>query len=99
MITLESEARSSSLRLSQKWCDGKPWFTEVSFLGAKTEARDFSVSLIDPTGSIATFYVQVKATTKGYSGSGSKKKLKVKVDSEDVRKAKNGSGPDLRRRD
>jgi hypothetical protein len=79
--------------LITKWCYGKPWFAEVTFLGAKAEARDFSVSLIEPTSGIATLYVQVKATTRGYSGTGSKKKLKVKVEKKDVEKLKTVPGP------
>jgi hypothetical protein len=79
--------------LITKWCGGEPWFTEVLFLGAKAEARDFSVSLVSPDSGIATFFVQVKATTTGYSGSGSKAKLKVKVDKDDVEKLKTVPGP------
>jgi hypothetical protein len=79
--------------LVTKWCDGKPWFTEVVFLGAKAEARDFSVCLIEPSSGIANFYVQVKATTTGYTGKGKKKKLNVQVDKEDVEKLKTVPGP------
>lgn len=37
--------------------------------------------------------MQVKATTTGYRGKGRKKKLKVKVDKEDVEKLKTIPGP------
>ena len=79
--------------LITKWCDGAPWFTEVVFLGAKSEALDYSVKLIEPTDISAIFHVQVKATTTGYIGRGSKKKLNVKVVKKDVEKMKKSPIP------
>ncbi len=76
-----------------KWCDGEPWFTGVQFLGAKAEAKDFMVSLIGPTAGDATFFVQVKATTTGYSGSGATRKLRVRVGKQAVQKLKAVPGP------
>jgi hypothetical protein len=79
--------------LITKWCDGEPWFTQVVFLGGKAETKDFMVNLIAPTCGDATFYVQVKATTTGYSGKGASRKLKVKVDKATVEKLKETPGP------
>ncbi|MBY0512384.1 MAG: hypothetical protein K2P78_00545 [Gemmataceae bacterium] len=76
-----------------KWCDGEPWFTEVVFLGAKAEAKDFMVSLIAPSAGEATFFVQVKATTTGYTGTGAARKLRVKVGREAVQRLKAVPGP------
>jgi hypothetical protein len=73
--------------LITRWCDGHPWFDEI-FLGDKQETIDFMVKLIDASTGGACFCVQVKATKTGYSGSGSNRKLKVKVSREDVKKLK-----------
>jgi hypothetical protein len=73
--------------LITRWCNGEPWFSVV-FLGEKAEAKDFLVNLIEPTSGDASFYVQVKATTQGYSGKGANRKLKVKVEAADVEKLK-----------
>jgi hypothetical protein len=78
--------------LITKRCNQQFWFL-CTFLGGKAETKDFSVSLIEPSGKEATFFVQVKATTQGYSGSGQKKKLKVKVTKEDIAKLKQVTGP------
>jgi Domain of unknown function (DUF4365) len=69
--------------LITKWCGGKPYFTD-SFLGEKHETTDFLVELISPTCGHAHFYVQVKATTSNYSGTGQGRKLGVQVAREDV---------------
>jgi hypothetical protein len=78
--------------LITKWCDGEPWF-QAQFSGAKAETKDYAVSLIDPTSKDATFFVQVKATTKGYSGKGANRKLRLKVNKKDVEKLKKAPGP------
>jgi hypothetical protein len=78
--------------LITKWCGGRPWFDDV-FLGEKAEARDYLVNLIDPSVIASLFYVQVKSTSKGYSGKGADKKLNVSVSKEDVRKLKQTAGP------
>ncbi len=75
-----------------EWCFGRMWFF-ADFLGAKGEALDHRVSLIAPSTFGAVFYVQVKSTTRGYSGQGAKRKLKVKVSKEDIRKLKTVPGP------
>lgn len=74
--------------LITRWCDGEPWFTGVQFLGAKAEAKDFMVSLIAPTAGDAVFYVQVKATTTGYTRTGATRKLRIKVGKRAVEKLK-----------
>ena len=69
------------------------WFIDT-FLGEKYEAKDYLVTLIDPTcGTDATFYVQVKATTKGYRGSGAKQKLKANVTKNGVGKLREANLP------
>ncbi len=78
--------------LITKWCDGEPWF-QVIFQGEKAETKDFAVQLIDPTNTAAVFYVQVKATRGGYTGKGARRKLKVSVTKDDVRKLKKIGGP------
>lgn len=78
--------------LITRWCNGEPWFDDV-FLGEKAETKDFMVTLIEPTSGDAPCYVQVKATTAGYSGKGNKKKLRVKVSLADVNKLKTSPGP------
>jgi hypothetical protein len=78
--------------LITKWCGGEPWFDDV-FQGEKAEIIDFVVQLIEPTATAAVFYVQVKATGKGYSGIGANKKLNVKVSKKAVSRLKNCAGP------
>jgi len=73
-------------------CDNQRWF-EGDFEGAKAETKDFTVNLVEPTSTYAVFYVQVKGTTRGYSGKGAKRKLKAKVSKADVAKLKRQPGP------
>jgi len=75
-----------------KKCDGRYWFS-LRFLGEKAETKDFAVYLKDPACGEATFFVQVKATTLGYSGEGRHRKLRVNVSKEDVLKLKTVNGP------
>jgi hypothetical protein len=75
-----------------KKCSGRFWF-HCDFLGDKAEAKDFIVYLINPTRPEATFFVQVKATSQGYSGKGRSRKLKVNVGKKDVKKLKGVTGP------
>jgi hypothetical protein len=75
-----------------KKCNGRFWF-HCDFLGDKAESKDFTVTLIDAPSGEATFFVQVKATTTGYSGTGANRKLKVKVSKKDIKKLKRVTGP------
>jgi hypothetical protein len=75
-----------------KKCDDRFWF-HTDFLGDKAETKDFIVNLIEPSCIEATFFAQVKATTKGYSGRGANRKLKVNVSKKDVKKLKAVTGP------
>jgi hypothetical protein len=75
-----------------KRCSGKFWF-DSEFLGDKAETKDFTVYLINPGCGEATFFVQVKATSKGYRGKGTKRKLMVSVTKADVQKLKRITGP------
>jgi hypothetical protein len=75
-----------------KKCSGRFWF-HCDFLGDKAETKDFVVYLIDPACTEATFFVQVKATSRGYSGKGKKRKLKANVSKKDVKKLKGVNGP------
>lgn len=70
-----------------KQCGGRFWF-DPAFLDGKSETKDFAVSLIDPKCGEATLFVQVKATARGYSGKGTKRKLRVSVSKADVAKLK-----------
>src|SRR5436309_3204592 len=78
--------------LITKKCKGRFWF-HCEFLGDKAETKDFTVSCIEPSCGEATFFVQVKATSKGYTGKGRKRKLKVNVSEKDVKKLKRVTGP------
>jgi hypothetical protein len=78
--------------LITKWCNGKPLFTD-NFLGEKHETTDFLVELINPTCGHGHFYVQVKATTANYSGTGTGRKLDVQVTKDDVEKLKQIHAP------
>lgn len=75
-----------------KKCNGQYWFS-LRFLGEKAETKDFAVYLKDPSCGEATFFVQVRATTLGYSGKGTKRKIRVNVTKDDVRKLKTVTGP------
>jgi hypothetical protein len=75
-----------------KQCNGRFWF-HADFLGDKAETKDYTVLLINPSCGEATFFVQVKATTRGYSGKGAKRKLKANVSKKDVEKLKRVTGP------
>jgi hypothetical protein len=75
-----------------KKCSGRFWF-RCKFLGDKAETKDFTVYCIDPSCGEATFFVQVKATSKGYVGKGRKRKLRVNVSEKDVKKLKRVTGP------
>src|SRR5437762_961435 len=74
------------------WCGGRQLFIDT-FLGAKHETKDFMVELIEPTSGHANFYVQVKATTANYSGSGANRRLLVKVTKEDIERLKEIQAP------
>ena len=54
------------------WCFRRFWF-KATFLGDKAEALDHIVTLINPSSFGAYFYVQVKATTRGYRGTGAQR--------------------------
>jgi hypothetical protein len=75
-----------------KKCSGRYWF-DSHFLGDKAPTKDFTVSLINPSSGEATFFAQVKATSKGYTGKGANRKLKVNVTRRDVSKLKQVTGP------
>lgn len=78
--------------LISKKCRGRFWFYS-EFLGDKAETKDFTVYLIEPDYTEATFFAQVKATSKGYSGKGVNRKLKANVSKKDVKKLKELTGP------
>jgi hypothetical protein len=61
------------------------WF-EWTFLGAKNEATDYLLTLVDAPDGPATCYVQVKATPLGYFGTGRRRKLRVKLATKDLQK-------------
>src|SRR4051794_21254682 len=78
--------------LITRWCDGEQWFDPL-FLGDKAETRDFIVHLIGPSTVAAAFHVQVKSPQQGYTGTGAKRRLNVKVSKEDVDRLKRSSAP------
>jgi hypothetical protein len=78
--------------LITRWCGGRPWFDEV-FLGEQFEARDFMVNLVEPSTVEACFFVQVKATALGYTGSGVRRRLRVQISRRDIETLKNAPGP------
>ena len=73
------------IMLITKWCDKRPWFQGL-FLGAKAEAKDYLITLVEPTSGDATGYVQVKATNQGYFGKGKNRKLKVGLTKKSLKK-------------
>jgi hypothetical protein len=73
-------------------CAGRYWF-DPEYLGGKVETKDFTVTLIKPDCGQGTFFVQVKATSKGYKGTGKKRRLKVNVTKAEVLKLKQVPGP------
>ncbi|MCI0682468.1 MAG: DUF4365 domain-containing protein [Gemmataceae bacterium] len=75
-----------------KKCKGRFWF-QTTFAGDKAETKDFIVNLIEPSTGEATFFAQVKATSKGYSGKRSARKLRVNVTKKDMKKLKSVNGP------
>ena len=75
-----------------RWCGGEDWFEEER-LGGKTEVVDFLVNLLDPADGRPQFYVQIKSTSKGYSGAGTSERLKVNVSLEDILEMKKFSIP------
>jgi hypothetical protein len=78
--------------LITRFCYGRFYFHEV-FLGEKHATTDFKVELINPTSAGAWFYVQVKSTTKGYTGAGDGRLLNVKVTKNEIEKLKKAPGP------
>jgi hypothetical protein len=75
-----------------EFCGGVPLF-EVVFLGDKHPTTDFIVKLIGSSQGEAFFFVQVKATTSGYTGSGADRKLNVAVKKADVQRLKKELAP------
>jgi hypothetical protein len=73
-------------------CFGRFWFSP-DFLGDKAEALDHRVTLVEPSTFGASLYVQVKSTTRGYSGKGPRKRLKVRISKTNVGKLKMVPGP------
>lgn len=78
--------------LITKWCGGEPWFDD-DYLGEKRETKDFAVNLVEPSSGDAYFFVQVKATEGRYTGTGSKRRLGVKLTKKDMSKLKRSGGP------
>lgn len=76
--------------LITKWCGGNQWFTET-FLGEKSEAKDFLLNLIDPSSGDAICYVQVKSTVRGAYKKG--QKLRGSVKQSDIAKLKKLKAP------
>jgi len=75
-----------------KKCNGRFWFY-TEFLDGKAEAKDFTVYCIEPACYEATFFAQVKATSRGYTGKGKNRKLRVNVSEKDVQRLKRLTGP------
>lgn len=80
-------------KIITKWCDDRIWFIDT-FLGDKFEAKDYLVTLLDEKGEKdATFYVQVKATSMGYTGAESDKRLRANVTPDDIESLKGANAP------
>jgi hypothetical protein len=60
---------------------------------ARDEAKDFLVNLIEPESGDAHFFVQVKATRSGYTGTGPDEKPNVNVTRADIAKLKKVPAP------
>ena len=70
--------------LISRRCRGRFYFHPLH-MGEKHPTADMLVEALDCPGIQANFYVQVKSTTKGYSGAGVLEKLNVSVGRADLR--------------
>jgi hypothetical protein len=62
-------------------------------MGEKHPTTDLVVELVEPSRIRSVFYVQVKATSRDYSGKGRHKRLKIHLNRSDVEKLKRYPGP------
>jgi hypothetical protein len=78
--------------LISRRCRDRFYFHPVH-LGEKHPTIDMVVELLDPTNVKSLFYVQIKSTALGYTGSGSSERLRVTITSEDIERLKAFPGP------
>ena len=69
------------------------FFFHPVHMGEKHPTTDMIVELFDPANIRSVFYVQVKSTTMGYSGTGASRRLVVRITQADVEKLKKYPGP------
>ncbi len=62
-------------------------------LGEKHRGVDMVVELLDASNIQAVFYIQVKSTTLGYTGTGNDERLRVEISSADIERLKTFPGP------
>ncbi len=72
---------------------GRKFYFHPIHMGEKHPTADMVVELLDPTNVQSLFYVQVKSSTLGCSGTGAAEKLKVDISREDIEKLKGYPGP------
>ena len=75
-----------------RMCRKKFYFHPIH-MGEKHPIIDMVVELHDPTNVQSMFYVQVKSTTLGYTGTGIDERLRVEISSSDIEQLKKSPGP------
>jgi hypothetical protein len=78
--------------LISRMCRRRFYFHPIH-MGEKHPTTDMMVELLDTRGVRSHFYVQVKATTLGYVGSGPGRRLRIDVSRGDVDRLKYYPGP------
>src|SRR5262249_32623268 len=71
---------------------GRPYFFS-HFLGEKFKTLDFIVELLEPNQSAPYFFVQVRTTRQGYTTGEGPRKLKIRVEAEDVARMREYPAP------
>jgi hypothetical protein len=69
------------------------FFFHPVHMGEKHKTTDIFVELIDSTYVQSIFYIQVKSTTRGYTGAGTNRRLNVDVPQAEVEMLKKYPGP------
>ena len=73
--------------LITRMCYGRFFFHPMP-MGEKHPTTDMVVELLEPVRVRSLFYVQVKSTSRGYTGTGSHRRLAVRLTRSDVEKLK-----------
>lgn len=71
----------------------KRFYFHPIHMGEKHPTTDMVVELVNAPGILSVFYVQVKATSLGYTGTGNDERLRVEIGAEDIERLKRFPGP------